>query len=276
MIRYSISRFVFIWLVMFFTGWALNIGPQVLLFFDIDLSSGFFLKILKWLFTILILFYGLFIINIVYTSISLLNKETDYKDKLKIILSESKPVNYVKAYIYRIFKVLSLNFDNEVKKERFSSMYVVFIFFYIPLTMAFVKGNPLIYNYIGIYKEYESVEAGRYGESSYTPVKSTYIVNKRENKVLALIVNEFKKDYDNYYEPDFEIKKRNYIFIQAGLMDGFESIDNYYKGFAQYFICVLYSLCEKFISCFLYFMIPYLLAMYLYIRNDKKMHTPLG
>lgn len=261
--KYLISRVLIVFLFKFFSNWAFNIKSQLLQFFN--LSDGFGLTALSYILPILVFALGVFVINLLISFFNL--KDGVSSSELVRKIRDKGAINSLKFFISNFFELLKTNFNKEVKSEKYPNLFVVFVFIFL----SYSKGNPILNNYYGIYKEYEIGEQGKYGELSEYVEKQNYIVSKSNANEIRDRINNLEESYKES-EPYFEVEKRGYLFIQAGLFDGYRT---YYKddeGFIYYIECMFFSLLEKFINTFIYFFIPFItcIAIYHYKFEDKK------
>lgn len=262
MTKYLISRFLIVFLVNYFIDWAFNINAQFIQFFDTDLTDNFFLEFLSWLLAVLILGLGIIAANVIFT----LRSITEHISFLELIEKiKHKGIKESATLFFENFvELFSVNFRNELHLERYPNLFLgvalVFIFF--------VNGNPVLNNYYGIYKEYEIEGQGRTGGGVAFVENKSYIVPKRDKRTISDSFN-FLESYsrDEHY---YKVKKRGYLFMQAGLIDGFKTRDRDYEGLVAYIECLFFSMMEKSINTFLYFLLPFFLAISFYQYNKKE------
>lgn len=255
MAKYLISRLLLVFLCKFFYNWAFNTNAQLVQFFDI--SEGFVLSALSSILTVLVLAFGVFIINLLFSLLHITDNISfaEFVEKIR----DKGIVNSFKFYISNFFKILSANFDEETKIEKYPNLFLVFVFVFLP----FSKGNPILNNYYGIYKEYEIEDQGRYGERTDYIENQNYIVHKSNKSEIDGRMNSLEEN-DDEDEPYFEVKKRGYLFIQAGLIDGYKTYHKEYEGFFSYLECLLFSALEKLINTIMYFFIPFITFILIY------------
>jgi hypothetical protein len=159
----------------------------------------------------------------------------------------------------------------ETKVEKYPNLFLIFGFIFL----SFSKGNPILNNYYGIYKEYEIDYQGRYGERTDYIENQHYIVHKSNESEIKGRINSLEENYDED-ELYFEVKKRGYLFVQAGLIDGYRTYYNEYEGFFYYIECLLFSVLEKLINSIMYFFIPFVtcILIYHYKFEDQKTTVP--
>lgn len=255
MTKYLISRLNLVFLCKFFYNWAFNTNAQMVQFFDI--SEGFILSALSFILTVLVLAFGIFITNLFFYILHITDNISfaEFVEKIR----DKGIVNSFKFYICNFFDILGANFDAETQIEKYPNLFIVIVLIFF----TFSKGNPILNNYYGIYKEYEIEKLGRYGEQTYYEEIQNYIVHKRNKTEIDRIMNSLEESYDED-EPYFEVKKRGYLFIQAGLIDGFRTYYKEYKGFFPYLECLLFSALEKLINTIMYFFIPFITFILIY------------
>jgi hypothetical protein len=212
-----------------------------------------------------ILGLGLFIINVLF-SILHLTEVISFNEIVEKIGNRGF-INSLKTYIRNFWSELSENFEIETRLEKYPNLFMVFVLFFLP----FSKGNPILNNYYGIYKEYEIEDQGRYGERTDYIENQNYIVHKSKMNELNGRVRSLEENTDED-EPYFEVKKRGYLFVQAGLIDGYKTYYREYNGFFSYIECLLFSLIEKLINTIMYFLTPFILCITIYhykFKNEK-------
>jgi hypothetical protein len=238
MANYLLSRLFLVFLCKFFIGWAINTKHQLIQFFDF--KNGNFLDLLSYIFSIVIILLGILLVGILiilYVSV---------KDN---ILNYSNTFNIKLKSIFRL--IFSFNL-----KERYPNLFIWLTIIYI----FYSNGNPIINNYFGIYKEYESDEL-------YISEQPYYIFKKgAESDQIRDLENNYNEEIDSYYE----VKKRGYLFIQAGIIDGYKTYQKGYKGFNSYMSSLLYYAFEKLINTIIYFMIPFIICMSIYHYRLKR------
>ncbi|MFN6336495.1 MAG: hypothetical protein ACK4V4_08250 [Sphingobacteriales bacterium] len=248
MFKYLITRLLFVFLCKFFLSWSLNTESHLDQFFDYKNGS-----VLCYLFSILIIALGLFTINLLFTIIHF-NENEPFEDRVKI-LKIIGLVHYSKTFFINFWSILKKNFKVEIETEKYPGLFIVFIFFFLP----FFKGNPILNNYYGIYKEYEITEENQGGYIE----NPNYIIHKNNtNEIRGRINNLEENSGEN--EPYFDVKKRGYLFVQAGIIDGYKTYYKEYKGFLSYFECLFLSGIEKLINTIMYFFIPFVVFILIY------------
>lgn len=266
MAKYLISRLLLVFLCKYFYNWAFNTKSQLVQFFDI--SEGFGLTVLSYALTILVLVLGVYLINMLFSMIHL----TDEISFVEIVgkIRDKGFVNSLKIFTANFFEILNNNFNAETQIEKYPNLFLVFVFIFLP----FSKGNPILNNYYGIYKEYEIENQGRYGEQTDYIVNQNYIVHKSNESEIRDRMNSLEENGDED-EPYFEVKKRGYLFVQAGLIDGYRTYYKEYSGFFSYIECLIFSALEKLINTIMYFFIPFIIciSMYHYKFENKKTTT---
>ena len=261
MTKYLFSRFLVVFILKMFIDWAINIKPQLVYFFD--LTEGMGLTILHYALSISVITIGILAI---FFCLSLYHLSV--RAPLHVIIRLIKFNGFSKICRNYFNKFWSNNIAivlNDIKFNKYSSIFIAFLFFVLP----FSKGNPLFNNYYGVYKEYEIPHDDRSGEHTVYEEVQSYIIHKSEKKLIDSIINN-SIGHSDEYTPFYEIKKRGYVFIQAGLFDGYRTIQIEEKGFRIYFECFLYSAIEKLINTFLYFLIPFVIIIYLYHKYVYK------
>lgn len=266
MAKYLTSRLLLVFLCKFFYNWAFNTKSQLIQFFDIN--EGFGLTALSYILMILVLILGVFILNLLF-SILHITEEISIDEFIKNI-SKKGFLKSVKYFIKNFWSLLSENFEIETRLEKYPNLFLVFVFIFFP----FSKGNPILNNYYGIYKEYEIEDQGRYGERTDYIENQNYIVHKSNSSEIRGRMSSLEENYDED-EPYFEVKKRGYLFVQAGLIDGYRTYYKEYEGFLSYIECLFFSALEKLINTIMYFFTPFVICIliYHYKFDDKKTTT---
>lgn len=255
MAKYLISRLLLVFLCKFYYNWAFNTKSQLIQFFD--LSDGFGLTVLSVLLTIIVIALGVFKINLLFSLLHL-SEEISFEELVKKI-NDKGFIKSFKYYTKYFFEIISANFNEETKLEKYPILFLVFVFIFLP----FSKGNPILNNYYGIYKEYEIEGQGRYGERTDYIENQNYIVHKSNTNEINGRMNNLEENYDED-EPYFEVKKRGYLFVQAGLIDGYRTYYKEYDGLLSYIECLFFSALEKLINTIMYFFIPFVIFISIY------------
>lgn len=210
---------------------------------------------------IIVIIIAVIIINVIYTFIRI----SELKGFNHTVKSLDK--NHLLYFRDNFISISNDNFNYECDREKFVSLFLVtgLIFLY------FVKGNPIINNYYGIYEVIETSGVSRSnpgGDSEYSD--EPYIIIPSSNKKL---VKNFMHEISKIKNEDKQIEfgKRGYIFIQAGFIDGFEPIyyDGDYKGFISYLSSIFYYLFEKFILTIMYFLIPFIISIGIFYKYRR-------
>lgn len=258
MIRYLISRLLIVFLIKFFGSWAINIQPQLSQFFD--LSIGFIFNVSIILTTFLVLGLGLLVINLLFSIFHL--TEVNSLNEIIEKIGNKGFLNILKSYAINFRSKLSENFEIERKLEKYPNLFIILVLFFL----LFSKGNPILNNYYGIYKEYEIENQGRYGESTDYIEDQYFIVHKSEINEINSRVRKIEENAEED-EPYFNVKKRGYLFVQAGIIDGYKTDYKEYKGSLSYIECLLFSAIEKLINSIMYFLTPFILCISIYHYN---------
>lgn len=255
MTKYLTSRLLLVFFVKFFSNWAFNTKSQLIQFFDVN--QGFFLETISYLLMFLILVLGLIIINILFTILHLA-AVYNYSEIIEKV-GKKGILNSLKIFFGDFWTYFNSNFNIEYHLEKYPNFFLVFVFFFLP----FSKGNPILNNYYGIYREYEIEDQGRHGERTDYIENQNYIVHKSKLNEIKGRMESLEENVEEN-KPDFKVKKRGYLFIQAGLIDGYKSYYKEYNGFFSYIECILFSALEKLINTIMYFLIPFVLCITIY------------
>lgn len=257
MTKYLLSRFLIVLLVKFYSGWIFNLNNQIITFFDVEASS--WLNSFYWLlFGAITIISALISINGIFTFIQL-SETIGFKKT-----AEQINLKNFKLFITNYFGILNKNFEYEIKREKYPNMFLLFVFIFIP----FFNGNPILNNYYGIYKEYEFERQGRIGERTDYIESQNFIIHKSKINELNNRMANLENNYDED-EPYFDVKKRGYLFLQSGLIDGFKSNHKEYTGIFSYLFSLLYYLIEKLVITIMYFFIPFLISIMIYEKRTK-------
>jgi len=266
MTKYLTSRLLIVFLIKFFTGWAFNLDGQFAQFFDFEMTDNFFLKCLSWLLTVAVIGLGVISVNLIYTFFRLTDNYS-YSELIQAV-GDKGIKNSIKLFFHNFSGLFSANLNNEFRLERYPILFLLFIFLFLP----FINGNPFLNNYYGVYKEYEIEDQGRYGERTDYIEKQNYIFHKSNGNEMNSRMNNLEQDYDED-EPYYEVKKRGYLFVQAGLIDGFNTYYKEYKGIGSYIECLFFSALEKLINSIIYFLIPFLIGISIYHYKNREATT---
>lgn len=266
MLKYLFSRVLLVFLIKFFFSWGLNISSQFEQFFDISLKYHWYLETLSGILTLIVFVIGIIFLNLSFLFLRL----TNFYSFIEIleIIKEIGFVNSIKIFFLDFFVIFSKNFNYEVATEKYPSLFLVIAF----IVLSYSKGNPLLNNYYGIYKEYEIEGMDRNGnETTDYEEKNYYIIEKDKlndiTKRMKYLENNVEDEEEDNY---FEVKKRGYLFFQSALIDGYVSYNRNYNGLGSYFECLLFNGFEKFINVILYFLSPFLIFITIYHYNNKE------
>ncbi|GHT65003.1 hypothetical protein AGMMS50239_23810 [Bacteroidia bacterium] len=173
---------------------------------------------------------------------------------IEYIGGEKNPQLVLSQYIKIVF--LSWGYFNEIffiiekKKEKNASA----LFVLLVISLWLIKGNPLINNYYGVYKTYEvETRAGSVNEEY-----SKIIVQKN---IVKQTINSIENNCEDW--EDCDVNKRGYIFLEAGMFDGF-----YNDADKKYFSALKFSFLEILIHTAMYFAVPFLTVII--IKNRIK------
>jgi hypothetical protein len=255
--KYLTSRVLIVFFVKFTYNWVVNTKSHLIQFFDF--SDGYILEIVSYLLMFLFIVLSIFIINISFSILHL--TETLSFEQIVTKIKHNGIGKSVKSYVENFWSELSENFEKEVKLERYPNLFIVYILTF----QLYPKGNPILNNYYGIYKEYE-IERDEYTAYVEHP---NYIIHKSK---VSEIKGRMRSLYDEFDEdePYYEVRKRGYLFLQTGLIDGYKSYYKEYKGFLSYIECLLFSIFEKLINTIMYFLIPFILSIMIYHYKFEK------
>ena len=139
MAKYLFSRLILVFFISFFTSWAFNTYNQLEYFFDIE-PTGFFFGGLDWLLTVIIIVFGVVIINAFFLLL-----DFDYSSEIIQGIKKGRIIQAFKDYLSEFFRILKDNFNYELQYDLYPKQFLVFAIIFL----LFIKGNPLINNYHG-------------------------------------------------------------------------------------------------------------------------------
>ena len=138
------------------------------------------------------------------------------------------------------------NLSHEFQSDRYGQLFIFTALFFLP----FVNGNFIVNSYYCVYKEYEFDEGN--------VERQCFIIPKKNDSELRRVMNNLEENAEED-EPYFEIKKRGYLFVEAGVIDCYKDYRSNYSGLVCYIECLLFSAFEKLISTLMYFLIPFVI-----------------
>jgi len=263
MSKYLFSRILIVFFLNFFSGWAFGLDKQFMQFFQTNLTDNFFSKILSWILILVIIAFGLFVFNISFTFLRLTDKYTYaqfiYKARGQGLMKSAN--NFVRNF----YSFFIANVKNEISKERYPYGFLCFVFVFL----SFMHGNPIFNNYYGIYKSFEFEESVRGIENTKFVTNNEFIIDKKNKKKIAAKIHKLEAEYEDG-DPYYEVKTRGYLFIQAGLIDGFKAYSKEYKGIQSYLVCLFYFAVEKLIMVMLYFLLPFIISISIFHFLDRR------
>lgn len=253
---------MFFYVSSFIPG-AFNTKVQLIQFFDF--RTDFALTSLSFIMTVLAMAIGLFTINLLFTFIHLA-QEVSLEQISKRTRGKGL-FNCCKFFIRNFWSILRDNFEIESRLEMYPQIFLLVLLIFLP----FLKGNPILNNYYGIYKEYEVEYQNRDGAVFDRIENKNYVIHKSKIKQIRSLENGTSEG-----ELYFEVKKRGYLFLQAAIIDGYKTYYREYKGFLSYIECLFFSLLEKFINTIMYFFIPFitLISFYHYKFEQRSVTKP--
>jgi hypothetical protein len=255
MTKYFISRVLLLFIVSFFIGWALHVWQtdQLYNFFYMN-----FWTIFKLVVAAILLIIGVIVLNLTLTLLywkefllsNFIVKNDEVKNKYFSIFC-------LLVFDYR-FSIIQFAFNYEKQRERYPVLFCVFVF--ICSYSIFFKGIPLINNYYAFYFIME--EEDRRGMPLIEKVP--YIVVQKDS--LKIIENEIRKTMPSFVE---DVKYKGYVFLQAALIDGYWTYQDY-EGIAAYFGCLPYYALEKLIRVLLLFLFPFMVVVFVSEKVYEK------
>jgi hypothetical protein len=145
-------------------------------------------------------------------------------------------------------------FADLVKIDKYSTLFFVLL----AVSIWFIKGNPIVNNYYGIYKSYEIELGGDVIQEEYDKI----IVPK---SIAERTINEI----ENNCEEECDVNKRGYVFIDAGVFNGFSRLDSD----VSFFKCLRFALLERLIHTLMYFLLPFIIGILIIEKYEKKKHN---
>jgi hypothetical protein len=224
-------------------------------FFKID--EELFLTTISYVLATVVLIIGLIVINLSFTIIHL-SEELSSSEIIAKIRGHNLLKN-LKYFFTNFIQFLKENLEIGFRTEKYPTLFFIIILIFLP----FSKGNFILNNYYGIFKVYDSEEHGGNESWAGSIENQNYIIHKSNVDEIDFRINNMEENFEEN-EPYFEVKKRGYLFIQAGLIDGYKTYYDEYEGFLSYIECLLFSLLEKFINSIIYFFIPFVVTILLY------------
>lgn len=291
--KYFFSRFVTVFIVVFFLHWIFNIKDQLIIFCGI---SNFFAQYLWWLFAILIAIIGYLLLNTFFLIMNRneLTGQYFYKDNMpdynswvsEIEMREGR--NGIYGYKYYRESDYSFNFREKemtllenithrkngklTVKEFFKTVTswhftekiifdiemekeknVTFLLILMAISIWVIKGNPFINNFYGISKSFEF-------EGTIEEYDRIIVSKKYVKEAISIMESNCRDD------EDCTVRKQGYIFEEAGVFNGFEVIEKN----IPFLRCLSFALIERFIHTTLYFLLPYLLSTLLFFKSKDE------
>jgi len=216
---------------VFFGNWAYNVPYQLEHFFGISsLDDKYLLYFLSMALIPIVICIGIIIANATYTVLH-------YKDEILNEKIANKGLSICfNPFSKQFWLLVKTNYRIEADKESEKTfLRLIILFFLVPTVL--IKGNPILKNYYGT--EFEDIK---------------YDIVPKED-VKELIRSTIRDVFEN--EKGVAVKTRGYLFIQAGLFDGYYSFG--YEGFAAYLNCIPFAILEKLIWSIMYFLIPFII-----------------
>lgn len=253
MLKYLFSRVCIVFLFKFFGNWVFNIRFHLAVFFD--LTDGFFMSTLVFILGLIILALGIFVLNLVLSIVNLTD-EMSVNELIEEIKGRGL-LGSLSCFISNFNLFLGGNFSCEIKSEKPQQIFLFVAIFFL----LFIKGNFIVNNYYGIYKQYTNSES--YSE------RRLFVVGKTSGFELSKLMREIEEsaDEDELY---FEVRKRGYLCKDAAVIDGFKDTRKTYFGFGDYLVCLLLSALEKFICVLFYFAVPLVVFILIYKYNFER------
>lgn len=291
--KYFFSRFVTVFLVVFFLHWIFNIKDQLIILWG---ESNFFAQYFWWVIAMIIAFIGFIVLNSFFLIMNS-NEFTGqyfYKDDIpdydtwKSGVEKNEGNNGIYHYEYHDKRDYMFNFRERemtllenithrrngklsfleyletvtswhfIEKiifdiEREKEKHVFFFFILLAISIWVIKGNPITNNFYGIYKTFE-------------------IEGKIQEYDRIIVSKEFVKDAISRMESncsddeDCTMRKQGYIFEEAGVFDGFETFEENFS----FFRCLWFALLERFIHTTMYFLLPFLIGVFLVHKSKDR------
>lgn len=269
MLRYLFSRFTIILLIDFFWGWLNHSQYQIVDFFHIEEFSNFYYITYYTIYAIIIL---IFLAS--FNGLFCLLRITEQKG-LKHTVSILR-INNITVFINNWVNIFNKNFNHEQIKERFSGLFIVLSIFFLSL----IDNNFLINRFTGICIQSEVHNSNFRSNPSDEPdyeLKPVAIFSNKNQRIVKDMIDFSKKQLiENGESNNDEIVTKKYFFLEAGLIDGFLFIGENRmteSGLIFYLKCLIFYFIEKLIIVFIYFLIPFSLAIKLFILRENKINN---
>ncbi len=161
------------------------------------------------------------------------------------------------------------NIEHETEREKKALIFGISLLVFAILTIV----APHPHNYYGLFMEYESATPDFLGAP--TLKGSGYFYNKHDVQKIDLKMKELEYDPDRDWEY-YEIEKHGYLFIQTGLIDGYQNYESNNHGFGEYISCLLIAALELLIKTFVLFLLPFLVAYSIYAFRERWLEKKYG
>lgn len=227
--KYVLEKTLIVFLILVHFKLIKSIDGQLNNFFVSDYSSWYYP--LYGLLVVCIIFSFLLSFNIIYTLF-----KNDNAKFLIATLDKKKLKNLFNSSLSNIWNFIENDIlePNDNKDYKFRNSFLTFS----AILIIFINGSPFINNYMGIYTDFEVPTAGSRGNGYQDYDKSVevpgYVIkkgNKSEIKRKAKKLYSYSLLDSEYKDVAFTVSTRGYLFEQTAIIEGYESSDNYYKGF---------------------------------------------
>lgn len=218
----------------------------------------------------------------------LLKKNAKYewnRDKVKYMYSMN-PKKDSLLYEYKNKDTNNRNdsCERDTKKRcKLTNQFIIIAIF----SVLFFKGNPFLNKFYGVYNSFVSgitregdetfgeecllmIEKNDWNEEDlqWSYFKNNYLIYIYDNYDI-MDYNDLN-EYDKGFYNEIDIRKRGYVFKEAGAFDGF-NVKHLNDGFLSYFKCLTFYIIEKIIITVIYFLIPFLISiLYIYLKTPKQ------
>jgi hypothetical protein len=115
-------------------------------------------------------------------------------------------------------------------------------------------------NYYGLYKSYEIEMKSGILQEEYDRV----IVPKSIAKSTINTIENNCEDWE-----DCEVNKQGYVFIDAGVFDGFRRLDSD----VSFLKCLGFSILERLIHTLMYFFLPFIIGILIIEKYGEKKYN---
>lgn len=291
--KYIFSRFITVFLVVFFLHWIFNIKTQLIIFGGV---SNFFAQLIWWIIaTIIIAFIGFILLNSFFLLINrnefsgqYFYKENipDYESwKISVEINEG---NYgIYKYEYRDKGNYMFNFrDREMtilESITRSKNFKLTISEYLRTVTSWHFTAKIVFDVEKKKEKYAVlffillaisiwIIKGNPITNNFYGISKTLVIEESIQVLDKIIVpKESVKDVigimkSNFNDDeDYSVMKQGYIFELAGVFNGFDKLEEN----VPFFKCLGFALLERFIHTMMYFLLPFLIGIFFIEKLPK-------